>query len=806
MKKKEFSISNALKLSRIFVMLVLFSFFNTYLIAQKGSISSRVYDAVNNEGLAFANVIIQGSASGVTTDLEGNYKITDVDPGLYNIEASYVGYKNKIELEVKVISNKSTFVNFGLEENSQELGEIVVQTKVFEKKVESPISLRTIGVNEIERNPGGNRDISRVVQTLPGVTPTPAFRNDLIIRGGSPNENRFYLDGIEIPNINHFATQGASGGPVGMINVNFIREVEFYSGAFPANRGNALSSVMEFKQRNGNRDKFGAQATVGATDIGVLIEGPIGKKIDYMFSFRRSYLQFLFQQIGLPFLPIYNDLQFRIKLEPSEKDHITIIGLGAIDNFELNMDANETREQRYILNNLPISEQWNYTRGVKYTRFHKKSYTNIILSRNKLNNTSVKYENNDDSSEDNLILNYSSVETENKLRIENVLRLKKWRFTTGLGYENALYTNNTFVRFATPFGVSTSDFESELFLHKYAAFGQASTKFFDDKLLFSFGVRVDGTNYSKATSNPLDQLSPRVSFSYALNERFNLNFNTGQFYQLPAYTVLGYRDSNNKLVNKTNGIKYIRARHIVAGIEYNSKSNSRITVEGFYKHYNDYPFLTTDSVSLANLGGDFGVVGNEPATPESKGRSYGFEFLLQQKLFKGFYGIFSYTLLWSEFTDKTNTYKPSAWDNRHIISLTAGKKFKKNWEIGARWWFVSGGPYTPYNVALSSQKNVWDVTGRGIPDYDKLNEERLGSFNQLDVRVDKKYYFNKWNLNVYFDVQNAFSNSLGGQPNLDVDKDENGNKISLNDNQYQLSELQNNLGTLVPSLGLIVEF
>lgn len=773
--------------------------------AQNGTIKGRVVSAVNNQPLAFASVLVQGQDLGAVTDIEGNYVLDSLPAGLYNLKATYVGFETKTVFEVRVPANRVINLDFALEPSNNELGEVVIKSEAFVKKEEAPVSLRTVGVDEIARNPGGNRDISRVIQTLPGVTPTVAFRNDLIIRGGAPGENKFFIDGIEVPTINHFATQGASGGPVGMINVNFLREVEFYSGAFPVNYGPTLSSVMAFSQKDGNRDQIGAQATIGATDFGLAVEGPMGPKASYMVSVRRSYLQLLFQQIGLPFLPIYTDIQFKFKLEPTQKDHITIIGIGAIDNFELNLEANETASQRYILNYLPVNEQYNYTRGVKYTRFHEKSYTNIILSRNKLNNTSVKYENNDDSSDDNLILDYQSQEVENRFRLENVARREGYKITMGVSYEYDYYSNNTFNRVSTPGGVQAFDFESELRMHRYGAFAQVSRKFIEDRLLLSLGSRIDGATFSEETQNPLEQFAPRFSASFILTKKLSINFNTGQYYQLPPYTILGYRDEENQLVNKENDITYIKNRHLVAGIEYTTEKNSRITVESFYKRYYNYPFLLTDSVSLANLGSDFGVIGNEPAESSSEGRSYGVEFLVQQKLYKGFYGILSYTIMKSEFTDKTGQFKPSAWDNRHFVSLTAGKKFKKNWEVGARWWFVTGSPYTPFDIERSSTKAVWDVTGRGIPDYNRLNQARTSNFNQLDLRVDKKWFFNQWSLNLYFDIQNVYGSNQAAQPFLDVVRDENGNPVSKNAFQYETQRLQNNLGTTVPTLGVIVE-
>lgn len=777
--------------------------------AQNGTIKGRVYEAGNNEPIPFANIVIQNTSLGSTTDIDGNFEIKDLKPELYNLEVSYVGYKSKVIYEVQVTNNKPVELDIALEANATELKEVTVKSSPFSKTQESPVSLRNIGVSEIERNPGGNRDISKVIQSLPGVATTVSFRNDIIIRGGAPNENRFYLDGIEVPNINHFATQGSSGGPVGMINVNFIREVDFYSGAFPADRGNALSSVFEFKQKDPRTDRIGGNITVGATDFGLTVEGPITKKNTFMFSARRSYLQFLFKALELPFLPIYNDFQLKNKIEFNDKNQLTIIGLAAIDDFELNLDANETEEQRYILNTLPENSQWNYTIGANYTHFRKAGYSNVVVSRSHLNNRAFKYLNNDYSSEANKILDYKSQEIENKLRIEDNIRKNGWRINYGVNYEFATYLNSTFNVITLPGGDNFSvDSDSELDFNKYGAFAQVSRGFFSNLLSLSLGFRIDGMDYNSVTSNPLDQFSPRFSASYMLTDKISFNANVGRYYQSPAYTVLGFRDNTGRLVNRDNKVSYIISDHAVAGVEFNSGTNAKISVEGFYKIYDNYPFLTRDSISLANLGGDFGVIGNESAVSTSQGRSYGVEFLAQQKLFKGFYGIVAYTLVRSEFKDRNGDYAPSAWDNQHIVSLTGGKKFKKNWELGVKWRFSAGTPYTPIDIALSSRKEVWDLNGVGLLDYSQLNSERLPAVHQMDMRIDKKYFFKKWSLNLYFDIQNVYGFAAQLPKNLDVVRDSNGMPLEdPNDPaSYQTKLIDNTSGTTIPSLGVIVDW
>ena len=784
-------------------------------LAQNGTIKGRVYDKINNEPLPFANVVIEGTTNGATTDLDGNYTLS-VEPGLYNLTASFVGYKNRTEYEVQVSRSKPAVINFALDESNQTLAEVEVSAQDrFQRKEESPVSVSTLGINEIQRNPGGNQDISLVIQSLPGVASTPNFRNDIIIRGGAPNENRFYLDGVEVPNINHFATQGSSGGPVGIINVNFIKSVDFYSGAFPANRGNALSSVLEFTQKDGNTDRLRTNFTLGASDVGITFDGPIGDKTTYIFSARRSYLQFLFGVIGLPFLPTYNDTQLKVKHRFNQKNELTIIGLGAYDTFELNESAvadADTEEDRqraeYILGNIPVNNQWNYTIGANYKHFSKNGFQNVVLSRNELNNEAVKYEGNDDSDPNNLILNYSSAEIENKFRFEHTQRTGLWKLNGGINFEDVTYTNATFNKVAQGEGVQIVDFSSEINFQKFGFFAQASRSVWEDRLLLSFGLRSDWNNYAESMGNPIDQLSPRLSFSYSITPQLSFNGNIGRYYQLPPYTVLGYRDNQGTLVNKENEVKYIQSDHYVAGFQYVFEKNTKVSVEGFYKQYSYYPFTLRDSINLANLGGDFGVIGNEAVTSTGEGRSYGVEFLIQRKLYNGLYGIAALTLVRSEFTDKNDEYVPSSWDNRFILSLTAGKKFKKNWELGARLAVLGGPPLTPYDDSASALKEIWDVRGVGLPDYDRLNTERNPVTYQLDVRIDKKYFFEKWSLNFYLDIENVTGASFELNPFLDTVKDDANNPVTdPNDSsRYLLTTIPNNAGTLLPTIGIVVEF
>ncbi len=797
------------------LFLVLASLLAINVSAQKGVIKGRVFDDLTNEAIPFANVAIQNSEKGAVTDLDGNYIIENLGPGLYNVQSTYIGYEAKTVFEVQVVNQKPTILNIALKATSTKLQTVEVTSEVFERNVESPISLQEIGSNEIQRNPGGNRDISKAIQVLPGVSSSLSFRNDIIIRGGAPNENRFYLDGVEVPNINHFATQGSSGGPVGIINVNFIKSVDFYSGAFPADRGNALSSVLEFTQKDGNEDRLLTNFTLGASDIGLTFDGPIGDKTTYIFSARRSYLQFLFGILGLPFLPTYNDMQFKVKHRFNEKNELTLIGLGAYDTFALNPDAvadakteEDRRSAEYILNNIPVNNQWNYTIGANYKHFGKNGFQSIVLSRNELNNEATKYADNDDSDPSKLILKYRSAEIENKFRFEQTQRTGEWKLNGGVNFEDVAYTNSTYNNVVVGNSVQIIDFNSKINFQKFGFFAQASRSLFEKRLSLSLGIRSDWNNFAQTMENPIGQLSPRFSLSYSITSPLSFNANLGRYYQLPPYTVLGFRDNSEELVNKDNGVKYIQADHFVAGFQYIFQKNTKASVEGFYKKYSDYPFTLGDSINLANLGGDFGVIGNEAVKSTGRGRTYGLEFLIQRKLYNGLYGILAVTLVRSEFTDKNDVFIPSSWDNRFILSLTGGKKFDKNWELGARLAVLGGPPYTPYDIPTSSLKQVWNVRGSGIPNYNLLNSKRNPLTYQLDVRLDKKYFFDTWSLDLYIDIQNITNATFELEPFLDTVKDDNGQSVTdPNDaSRYLLTTIPNTAGTLLPSVGIIVEF
>lgn len=780
-----------------------------------GMVRGKIIDAQTREALPFVNVLVLGTNIGVTSDNQGEFVINASPLGYVKLQASFIGYTTEVSDDYLVTIEKSPYIVFEMVFDSEQLDEVVVESKLFRKPVENPVSYQSIGIAEIEKNPGGDRDILKVIQSFPGVASNPGFRNDIIIRGGSPSENKFYLDGVEVPVINHFQTQGSTGGPVGIINADLIRKADFYSSSFSANRGNALSSIIEFSMKEGDPDKVNVRATVGTSDAGITADGHMGQKTTFIASARQSYLSGLFRLLKLPFLPTYNDFQLNVKHRFDEKNELSLIGLGAIDNFKLNEDVNDgvtdeddLKRNNYILSNIPVQNQWNYTVGLSFKHYGENATQQVVLSRNEWDNVADKFEGNSGDPDD-LLLNYSSRETENKLRYENFSTLKNnYKLNFGLGLEQVKYYNATYQKFATSSGVEIVDYASNISLFKYAVFGQLSKAYFNSRLNVSFGVRFDGNDYDNEMSNLFKQFSPRLSLAYDITQKWAVNASAGIYNQLPSYTVMGFRDNDGVLVNKENGLEYITAEHLVAGLEFKPNTSSKITLEGFFKDYNKYPFSVENQISLANLGADFGVVGNEEVTSTSEGRAYGFEVLLQKKSYSGLYGILSYTYVRSEFKDKNNVYVPSSWDNRNLLTATGGKKFNKNWELGAKFRLVGGQPFTPYDYDASAEIANYDVNNSGILNYDQLNTLRFDLYHQLDVRVDKTWYWKHFALNLYVDIQNILGSETQQQSFLIPQTDADGNNLidPTNPSKYLLEEVENTSGTILPKIGIIMDF
>ena len=792
-------------MKRLLSLLLFCNITISFLLAQPvHQVKGTVIDKSNRQPLEFINVMIVGLNKGGVTNAEGKFSIGQVPPGIYRLQASAIGYKTVTTPEY-ILSTRDLHIQIEMEENQTELEGVTVTASPFRRDIESPVSLRIIGLQEIEKSPGANRDISRIVQSYPGVTFSPiGYRNDLIVRGGSPSENRFYLDGVEIPNINHFSTQGASGGPVGILNADLIREVNFYTGAFPTDKGNALSSVLDFKLRDGDMERNSLKATLGASEVSLASNGHLGKKTSYLVSVRQSYLQFLFDMLGLPFLPTFTDAQFKLKTRFDARNELTVLGLGGIDKMKLNTKADD-EDNEYILSYLPKIQQETFTLGAVYRHYAGAHVQSVVASHSYLNNRNTKYQQNDESDPEHLMLRLRSTEQNTQLRLENSSSFRNWKVTVGTSLDYSQYSNTTFQKIYTD-RAQTFDYHTYLGIMRWGLFGTVNYTSIDERFTASLGLRADANNYSAAMKDLADHLSPRLSLSYQLTEHWSLSGNAGLYYQLPPYTALGFKNNNGLYANKY-ALRYMQVSQGSVGLNWRKGDTFEVSVEGFYKDYDKIPLSVADGIPLTCKGNDYGVIGNELLTSTAQGRSYGAELLLKWLIAKKLNLASSFTLFKSEYrTDKESEYIASAWDNRFIFNLRGTYNLPRHWSVGMKVSCIGGAPYTPYDADKSSLVTAWNAQGKPYYDYTRYNEERLPAFTQVDIRIDKTFYLKRCMLGFYIDLQNIAGSKLKQADVLMSTGVIKNPDAPIAEQRYVMKSLKQESGTLLPTLGITFEY
>lgn len=813
------------------LLVILFTLFQSK-AQNTGVFSGIIIDKQLQKPIQGAVVKLVQLEKSVITDSAGKFQFNQIKSGYYSFIFSALGYSTQSKFNVTIASGNENTMVIELESTVQELSAVTVNSTNRNKSakaatLETPLSVQRLTSEEIKANPGGNFDISRVIQALPGVggsSSTAGFRNDIIIRGGAPNENVFYLDGIEIPVINHFATQGSAGGQTGILNVSFIEEVKLSSSAFDARFDNTLSSVFEFKQKRGNSNRVQGNIRLSGTELATTFDGPIGKsgKTTFLASARRSYLQLLFKAIDLPIRPNYWDFQYKIAHQLSKKTTLTLLGVGAIDEFNFAAPKEATPEKLYVLNSNPSIQQWNYTIGASVRHQLTNGYWNLAISRNAFNNQLEKFENNLGPIRGNKTLALKSTEVENKLRFDVNQTFNGFKLSYGLVAQLVSFNNNTNQLISNAIVDNNNNivqpaviynFNSKIQFARMGAFTQVGKRFLDNRLGISAGIRFDQNTFTQTGMNPLKTLSPRVAASYVITDKITFNASIGTYFKMLPYTALGYQNNNNELVNKNTD--YTQSTHYVAGFEYLPSTATRFTVEGFYKQYNNVPISVRNGISLSNQGADFNVLGNEAVNTTGRGKAYGFEFFAQQKLTQRFYGVFSYTWFVSKYTNANNannTYTSSSWDNRHLLSAVIGYKMKRNWEIGLKFRYQGGVPFTPYDLIASRQNYL--ALGTGIPDYNNINTQRLNAFNSSDIRIDKKWYYKRFTLDLFVDITNWYLAKSPAQASYTFQRNTtntgflttDGQPIQNNGSNAIPFLLSNNDANVTPTIGFIIEF
>jgi outer membrane receptor for ferrienterochelin and colicin len=748
--------------------MLFFIYADSYAQGYKGIIYGSVKDVISLQPLPGANILILGTNIGAASDGDGNYKIEGIEPGMYRIRISSVGYLPVIKTDIVVNSIKPNRIDVELQEIPYQLDEVTVQDDYFSKSPLEKVSTTKFNYEEIRRSPGAFEDVVRALSVLPGVAQAAAGRNDLIIRGGAPYENLFLVDGIKIQNINHFGNQGSTGGPISYINLDFVKSTSFSAGGFPVNYGDKLSSVLSIKLKNGRSDRIGGKATISSSQFGLNLEGPIAKNSDFIFSIRRSYLDFIFKAAGFAFVPEYYDMISKVNIKLDSKNSLSFFIIGALDKVNF---FNDTPEKRFDNSRTIGSDQKQYTLAGKYQKIFERGFLDISLSRNYVNYNS--------SQKDTLqipVYTNLSTEIENSLKTDVTLKVSTEN-EINIGTELNLVEFNSDIYFpskVTSFGDSldTINYNTNHNFFKWGGYLNYNS-ILTDKIIVNLGIRGDYFN----GINTKYYFSPRLSLSYKLSDVSNINMSAGIYYQSPSYLWL-----NN---SKNKDLKNIKVNQYILGYESRLKEDILFKVEGFIKDYSNYPVSTLRPyLILANTGAGFSddnytSLGLDPLQSSGKGLTKGVEFSLQKKLSDiPYYGIVSLTISNSDFTPLDGIERPGLYDQNVMFNISGGYKFSAEWEGSFKFRFASGSPYTPFGINGNQL----------VSDY---NSRRLIPSHSLDLRIDKRWNFSTSVLIIYLDIQNIYNRR-------------NTNSVRWDPRIMKVDE-SSSIGIL-PSLGISLEF
>lgn len=711
---------------------------SVYAQEPRGTIKGKVISLDTKESLLGITVIISNTKLGAVTSDDGLYTINNVPAGNYNLEFRSVGYSTYIKTDVQVRPGRITIAGAELKEAIIEAGGVTISAGYFQSPDVNSLGAAGFNNEEIKRSPGSMGDVSRILMALPSTAKVSDDNNDLVVRGGSPSENGFYVDGIPIPNINHFPSIGSTGGPIGILNVDFIENFNFLTSGFSASYGDKLSSVVDINFREGNKDEFNFQADLNWAGFGGSAEGPMpGKAGSWLLSFKRSYLDFFSKAAGWGMVIRYGDAQAKVTYDLSEKHKLSLLNIFADDHEEFGRkDAIEQGSSYYgVINN------YQNTAGLSWKALWNSavySVTNISLSLQSFKNdfnkvsTAEKY--------------YVSDNLERAFNLKNANYLQinkrnKLEFGIDISSEEGSYD---YTRYGDTNRLGAADpahiVERKLNIQRLGSFISYIVNPFER---FTVSVGLRGDYYS---INDKMLFSPRIALSYEITDRLKLSANTGLFYQKLPVVVLSEKEEFKKLKN-------ISAFHLGAGLEYLLASDTKLTFEVYNKEYTSLP-LTKEDPSLSVIDG--GLTGNSFGNYnklESKGKGYtrGIEVLVQKKLSEDIYGIVSGSYFKSRYSDYNGEWRDRVYDNKVIFSFIGGYKPSKDWEFSLRWTYAGGCPYTPFDQAKSREFRA------GIIDTRRLNAERYPDYHSLNIRIDKKFFFSSQNLDIYLSVWNTYN-------------------------------------------------
>ncbi|MDP8240674.1 MAG: TonB-dependent receptor [Candidatus Hatepunaea meridiana] len=759
-------------LKSICLIVVLISAVAAFSQIKPSTIKGKVLDRSTRAAVVSANIVILSTDFGAATDLDGSFKIVGIPPGTYSLQATALGYIGDSKSDIAVLPGRSVNVEFLLEPTAIKGEEVVVTGGFFRPKPDLVTSSRSLRYEEIRRAPGSAEDVQRVIQALPGIANSNDQNNEIIVRGGSPSENLLVMDGVEIDNINHFPEQASSGGPIGLVNTEFLREVTFASGGFSARYGDRLSSVLDLELREGDREQFSGQIETSMAGLGVNLEGGLaGEKGSYLVSFRKSYLDLIQGPIGLTSIPHYWDTQFKVAYDLSPLDKLSLIGLYGRDWISISVDDEDAWSRGAEAVDV---KGYNLALGLKWRKVWRGGYTDVVLARTEINHNYEVFEVNVDRISNarsrRLFFLGDDTETNHQLHANWTGRIRKMdEISAGLSLKPITFIhdewlaqdttyyddiNNDGIQPDTVFRPERIIDESTTSL-KYGGFIQYRWRPLN-RLTLVGGVRLDGFQYSEQAT-----VAPRLSASWDVLPKLTLKAAYGIYYQSHPLIIYTYDPGG---ANKT--LPHPRAAQYVGGLSYLLTNSTLLSVEGYYKDYCNlvvYEQKLREDDNPAFRSWRYLAVGRK--------WSSGIEFFAQQKLATNWYGSLSYSYGESNFDDSQETYS-SDYDYRHIGTMVLGYKFsglpmrsfQKHWygwwtnvlpvngdemTLSTRYRYVSGRPYTGKEWTLRGLEYYehWE-------NYVQTNGSRYPDYNRLDVRLDSKWFFGSKSIICFLEVEN----------------------------------------------------
>lgn len=732
-------------MNRLSLLASLLFFAATIFAQETGIIEGQIIDRDTKQELIGAKIELLSTTLGAVSDANGNFRLSGLAAGTYRLKITAAEYKTVIRSDVRVGSTQSTKLVIELKIDAyQQSEQVITGVKAFEKTEDMRVSSNTLTQEEIRRAPGAVEDVSRMVQILPGVAFGSDARNDIIARGGSPVENFMMVDGIEVPNINHYAQQGASGGPIGMINTDFLSDVNFSAGGFGVKYGDRLSSIMDIKFRDGDKRNTHAKFDLGLGGFGAIIETPLQTdKSSLLFSARRSYLDLVAGGTGLTGVPNYWNFNLKATYQLSDNHSLALIGIGGID--EIRFKDFESTDENALLNRDAVSDGWRYIGGLSHKwLIDNNTFLRSSISANAFNNTwrndSVGVDANGNEISRKLDESNNSTDREIVFRSDFSKRFSpRDLFELGVTARAISNDNVIFQRAGTDITGNNPDITINLVAEatKLGAYTQYTRNFTAD-FSVTAGLRWDYFDYI----NTKHAVSPRLSASYDVTDKLRFNLGGGLYQQAPSLIWL-VADERNKNVD------WMKTYQAVAGVEFFPSEDLKLSVEAYAKEYRDYPVsVNNPQFVYSSAGADWGLPYEQIRTG-SNGYARGVELFAHKKLSDRFYGMMSYGFSQIRFKDGNGDERPSAFDYQNIFTVIGGYKLTNTLELSVKFRYAGGRPYTPFNLAASQAAN------RGILDYNRVNSEHFADYRRLDIRADYRFSMFGWNTLFFIDLQNV---------------------------------------------------